>query len=161
MGKKVLAVLAGVVIMLSFVSCKKEEEGRIPGPPSPGIMMPPGETQIVVPDFVKDKWKAVKLSIDDKIANKTDDVVINIGGEYAIPESNLKIKINDFLPDFIMDGLTITSKSGELNNPAVNIVVLEGDVELFKGWLYSKYPAIHPFQHEKYGLMLKEAVQEG
>jgi hypothetical protein len=41
----------------------------------------------------------------------------------------------------------------------VRIIVFEGEEEIFKGWLYSKFPAIHPFQHERYGLLLKEGVK--
>jgi hypothetical protein len=69
--------------------------------------------------------------------------------------------VNEFLPDFIMDGLTITSKSEETNNPAVSVVVTEGGNEIFTGWLYSKFPAIHPFQHDQYGITLKEPIKKG
>ncbi|HDZ88696.1 MAG TPA: DUF2155 domain-containing protein, partial [Nitrospirae bacterium] len=43
----------------------------------------------------------------------------------------------------------------------VHVTVLDGGREIFKGWLYSKFPTIHPFQHDKYGLTLKEAVTSG
>ena len=156
-------MLAGLLLILSVAACKKKEERPISSavPMQPGIAMPQGETQVVVPDFVKDEWSAVKLVVDDKAAGSQSDVVINLGGEYTIPGSELKVKVSEFLPDFVMDGLTITSKSEEPNNPAVNIVVTEGDNEVFKGWLYSKFPAIHPFQHDKYGLTLKEPVKKG
>ena len=163
MYKKFIVVLAGLLIVFSVVSCKKKEERPIPSSVSmqPGVMMPQGETQIVVPEFVQGKWSGVKLIVEDKSAGSQSDVAINLGEEYTIPGSELKIKVNEFLPDFVMDGLTITSKSEELNNPAANIVVTEGDNEIFTGWLYSKFPAIHPFQHDKYGITLKEAVEKG
>jgi hypothetical protein len=163
MGKKVLAIVAALVLMVSVVACKKKEERPVAQAPQQqeGIMMPPGETQIIVPDFVSGKWDAVVLSLENKETNSFEDVTVKLGSEYMVPDSNLKIQVNEFLPDFLMDGLTITSRSEELNNPAVRVVVYEGDAEIFKGWLYSKFPAIHPFQHEKYGLMLKEAAEAG
>jgi hypothetical protein len=163
MLKKLIVVLAGLLIVFSVVSCKKKEEKPIPSGVSmqPGVMMPQGETQVVVPDFVQGKWGGVKLIIDDKTAGSQSDVDVKFGEEYTIPGSEVKVKVNEFLPDFVMDGLTITSKSEELNNPAVNIAVTEGGNEIFKGWLYSKFPAIHPFQHDKYGITLKEAIQKG
>jgi hypothetical protein len=163
MYKKFIVVLVGLLMVFSVVACKKKEERPIPSSVSmqPGVMMPQGETQIVVPEFVQGKWGGVKLIVEDKSAGSQSDVAINLGEEYTIPGTELKVKVNEFLPDFVMDGLTITSKSEELNNPAVNIVVTEGGSEVFDGWLYSKFPAIHPFQHDKYGITLKEAVEKG
>jgi hypothetical protein len=162
MGKKVFVLVAGLAILLTLGACKKKDERPIPSAsPPPGISMPTGPSQVVVPDYAKDKWNAVKLSIEDKMANESKDVVIKLGEEYAIPGSNLKVKVKEFLPDFIMDGMTITSKSVELNNPAVKVIVSEGGKELFDNWLYSKFPAIHPFQHEQYGLILIEPMKEG
>jgi len=163
MLKKCLVVIVSILISLSLVSCKKKEEQPVPraSGPGTGVMMPPGETKVVVPEAVKGKWDAVKLVIEDKIAKKTSEVTVKLDSEYTIPNSNLKIKVGEFLPDFKMDGLTITSSSNEPNNPAVRVVVYEGGKEIFKGWLYSKFPTIHPFQHDKYGITLKEGVKKG
>ncbi len=166
MKKSVLLIAVCIALVSAFGACKdKPKEEASPATPhspmSPGVMMPKGETKVVVPDNVKAQWNAVVIGIEDKTANKTDDVTINLGGEYNIPNSNLKVKVGDYLPDFKMDGLTITSVTDQPNNPAVHVNVLEGDKEVFKGWLYSKFPSIHPFQHDKYGLTLKDAVKTG
>jgi len=79
---------------------------------------------------------------------------------FSVPGSNLKITVGEFLPDFKMEGLNITSLSNDPNNPAVNVKVFEGDKEVFKGWLYSKFPAIHPFEHPTYALLLKDGVKK-
>lgn len=157
-----LVVMVLALIALFSGACKKKEEQPVPQAPGPGtgVMMPPGETKVVVPDIVKGKWEAVKLLIEDKVAKKTSEVTIKLNSEYTIPNSNIKIKVGEFLPDFKMDGLTITSSSNEPNNPAVRVIVYENEKEIFKGWLYSKFPTIHPFQHDKYGLTLKEGVKK-
>ncbi|KJU85808.1 lipoprotein [Candidatus Magnetobacterium bavaricum] len=123
-----------------------------------------GETrhsaEIVVPDSVKGKWESVKLSITDKQDKKSQVINVKLGSEYTVQGSDLKINIGDFLPDFKMDALTITSMSNEKKNPAVNVKVTESGKEIFKGWLYSKYPEIHPFQHDRYGIILMDGIQK-
>ncbi len=161
MKVRFIAIAAGIVLLLSFGACKKKEAPvqQAPEPaPAHESMMPKGETRIVVPDFVQGKWEAVKIEILDKTSNKKQVVTIKLGSEYKIPNSNIKIKVGDFLPDFRMDGLSITSASAELKNPAVHVTVYEGGKEIFNSWLYSNFPTIHPFQHEKYGLTLIEAI---
>jgi hypothetical protein len=147
--------------MIIPTGCKKKEEPRqqTPPPPGHGIVIPKTDLKIVVPEFVKGKWKAVKLEVTDKSTNQIKEVTINLNSEYSIPESNLKIKVGDFLPDFRMEGSIITSASNEPKNPAIQLTVLEDGKEIFKGWLYSKFPSIHPFQHERYGLRLIEGIK--
>ncbi len=158
--KSSIVVLTLLIVMVLPAACKKKEEpAQKTPPPGHGIVIPKGQTKIVVPDFVKDKWKAVRLEILNKSTNKKEEVTINLKSEYNIPDSNLKVKVGDFLPDFRMDGLTITSASNEPKNPAVYVVVSEGENEIFKGWLYSKFPSIHPFQHEIYTLTLLGGIK--
>ncbi len=164
MVKRIFIVVMILLISLSFAACKKKEEQPVPQAPAgpgAGVMMPPGETKVIVPEAVKGKWDAVKLIVEDKIAKKSSEITVKLNSEYNIPNSNLKIKVGEFLPDFKMDGLTITSSSNEPNNPAVRVIVYENGKEIFKGWLYSKFPTIHPFQHDKYGLTLKEGIKKG
>jgi hypothetical protein len=123
--------------------------------------MTKGQATVKVPDIVKGKWKAVVLVVEDKSAKKKSEFTVNLGSDLKVPNSNLKISVGDFLPDFKMEGLTITSPTNNPNNPAVNVKIFENDKELFKGWLYSKFPAIHPFEHAKYSVTLKEAIKKG
>jgi hypothetical protein len=147
--------------MIMPVGCKKKEEPRqqTPPPPGHGITIPKADLKIVVPETVKGEWKAVKLEVTDKSTNSIKEVTISLNSEYSIPDSNLKIKVGDFLPDFRMEGTIITSASNEPKNPAIQLTVLENGKEIFKGWLYSKFPSIHPFQHEKYSLRLIEGIK--
>jgi len=166
MAKKLVALLALAALVVSLGACKKKEEAPITGAQpqgapqgSPTIMMPAGQPEVVVPETVKGKWSAVVITVEDKVHNKTEDVTVKLNSSFAIKDSKLKVQVGQFLPDFKMDGATITSRSDEPNNPAVRVTVYDGDNEIFKGWLYSKFPAIHPFQHERYGLLLKEGIK--
>jgi hypothetical protein len=165
MFKRYFKLLALVALGVTLAACPKgEEEAPItqqtsPHEAAPSIMMPAGEPSVVVPDNVKGQWTAVVITIEDKTTGTSEDVKIAVNSAHTIKDSDVKIEVGDFLPDFKMDGVTITSSSNEPNNPAVRVVVYEGEEEVFKGWLYSKFPAIHPFQHERYGLLLKEGVK--
>ncbi len=160
MRQKVLAAVVALAVVSALGACKKEEERPITGK-APGGMFVAPVSEVRVSDSVKEKWAAVKLTIEDKDKNETSDIVIGLGAQYAIPGSELKVEVGEFLPDFRMEGPVITSASESLNNPAVHVKVYEGDEELFDGWLYSKFPSIHPFMHEKYGITLTGPVEKG
>jgi hypothetical protein len=171
MKKQVLAVVCGLSLLFAAGACKKKEEqppvpqtgmpGQQQGAPGGSVMMPKGETTVVVPDAVKGKWKGVVLVVTDKKSNKPQEFTVNLNSDLSIPNSNLKITVGEYLPDFRMDGLTITSSSNETNNPAVGIKIFENEKEIFKGWLYAKFPTIHPFEHPGYSVALKTGVKKG
>lgn len=163
--KFMLAVFFVALFVVS--SCKSREEKPVPKTDGvqPGLVaVEPGTKvglKVVVPESVKGRWMAVKIAVEDKAAKKNRELTINLNSEAVIPDTGLKVFVGDFLPDFKMGDGTITSSSNELNNPAVNITVHEGNHEIFKGWLFSKFPNIHPFEHPKYGITLKEGINKG
>jgi hypothetical protein len=167
---------AGLIFSLGLSACKKKEQPSVPTAPRmvPGSQMMPGQGQmppgmnitrtelkVVVPDSVKGKWSAVKLLLEDKETKKTTEFNVPLNSELKVPNSDLKVTVGDFLPDFRMDQGMITSASNDPNNPAVAIKIYDGDKQILKGWLYSKFPTIHPFEHAKYGLTMKEATKKG
>ena len=114
-----------------------------------------GPREIVVPDDVQATWKSVVLSVSDGV--ESQDLTVDIGQTATV--GDLEITVESFLPSFTMAGGAITSKSNETENPAARLVVKEGGQEIFSGWLFSMYPDAHPFQHEKYGVLLKDFVE--
>jgi hypothetical protein len=176
--KKYLSAAVIVIMLFAFAACKKKEEEQISQTPaqrgpiidSPADMTGHTKTQeiefqVVVPPDVEEEWSAVKLLVEDKKLNKTREVTVQIGGEFNISDSNLTVKVEHFLPDFKMSGPIITSGSNLPKNPAVGVIILEDGMQIFPesgkwGWLYSKFPTIHPFQHERFGLKLKDGVKK-
>ncbi len=169
MLKKLGAVIAVLVLAVSFNACKKKEEvpQLPPGhPPMEGGMpqggMPPAgmpniphvERAVVVPKDVQEKWKSVKLSIQDKSTKRAKEYTVPVGSELAVPNTNVKIKVLAFLPDFKMTDKEITSVSDKPNNPAAQVVVEEPGKPEWKGWLYSLHPDVHPYEHEKIAIIL-------
>jgi hypothetical protein len=182
--KKMIVVLVAGMMLLSVGSCKKKEEqpqapeqGAVPhGPlvdsqmpqsPAPGHGMPGQkiEFKVVVPKEVEGSWSAVKFIVEDRTQNKKQEFSAPIGGELKIPDSNLTVKVGPFLPDFKMTGDMITSASNDLVNPAVGVIIYENGTQIFPasgkwGWLYMKFPSIHPFQHQRFTLALKEGIKK-
>ncbi len=176
-----------LVLVFSLSACeKKEPQTSVPqatgtttpgpimqGPISPeaqqtvpghGMPSQGGEKQVVIPESVKGKWSAVKIIFEDKVSKKTQEYTINLNSDFKIPNSNLKVYVGEFLPDFKIDDTVLTSASNQPNNPAVGIRVYEGTTQIFPttgkkwGWLFSKMPTVHPLNHEKYNLILKEGI---
>jgi len=131
----------------------------------PGMTM--GKTHIMVPESVKGKWSAAKIILEDKATKARQEYTVKLNSDFKVPNSNLKIHAGDFLPDFKMEGLNLTSASNEPKNPALAIKVFENDKQIFPapgrqwGWLFAKVPSIHPFEHSKYSIILKEGVKKG
>jgi hypothetical protein len=169
MLKKMVAVAVILVLAVSFGACKKKEEKpQMPaGHPAMEGGMPPNiqnapkvERTVTVPKEVATKWSAVTLSIQDRSGKGAKQYVVAIGSDLAIPNTNMKVKVLAFLPDFRMGDKEITSASDKPNNPAAQIVVQEPGKEDWKGWVYSMHPEIHPFQHEKIAITLVGGVSK-
>ncbi len=154
-----MRLLFFALLAMSLVTgCQKKEEKKMAEPVAPQGQGAKKESVVVVPESVKGKWKAVKIAVVDKASNKESVYTIAIGAQFALPDSNIAIKVENFLPHFMMDGTTLTSQSNEPKNPAAQIRITEGGKEVFKGWLFSLYPTTHAFNHPKYGFTLVDFV---
>ena len=100
----------------------------------------------------------VILTVIDKQTTNAKDYNIPIGGKVAISGSNIEVQTGDFLPDLKIEGNIYSSDSTQLLNPAIHVEIKEGGKEVFKGWLFQKFPSVHPFKHERFSITLKEPV---
>ncbi len=177
--KKALLILLIITVIFSFMTCKQKEEQPAPKssmPPGPIIDTPatsPGhgvigqkaELRVIVPPDVKELWSGVMFIVEDKKENKKQEITVNIGEEFKIPDSKLTVKVGHFLPDFKMNAQTITSASNNPRNPSAGVEIFENGKKIFPpsgkwGWLYKHFPTIHSFQHKRYGLILKEGIKK-
>jgi hypothetical protein len=131
--------------------------------------MPPGHPQtgsagraVRVPDEVKGKWQGVKLQVAQKAGGASPQVfTVKLGGQIDIPGSKLQVKVGDFLPALQVSGNEVTSVGNDPTNPAVQVAVSENGKEIFKGWLFAKFPEMQPFEHPKYKITLVSGVPKG
>ena len=150
-----------LLVLALFAGCSKKEEKQVVSPAATSAQAAKKESVVVVPNSVKGKWKAVKIAVTDKDTNKETVYTVVIGATFTIPDTNLSVKVENFLPHFMMDGTTLTSQSNEPKNPAAQIRISEGGNEIFKGWLFSRFPTTHAFQHPKYGFTLVDFIPAG
>ena len=151
------SVMACLLLILSGCSRKEEEKqttqkSAVTGDDS----VIRKQSEVTVPASVKGKWKSVKISITDKEHNREDSVVIEIGKSVKVQGTNLVIKVENFLPHFIMEGTTLTSSSNAPKNPAAQVLITENGNEIFSGWLFSLYPSTHASQNSRFGFGLAD-----
>ena len=147
-----------LMAMVAVAGCSKKEEKKAAEPVAPKEQVTKKEAKVVVPDNVKGKWKAVRIAVTDKNTKKDTVYTVNIGSELALPNSDLTIRVENFLPHFMMEGTTLTSQSNEPKNPAAQVRISQNGKEVFKGWLFTLYPTTHAFQHPQYGFTLADFV---
>jgi len=178
--KKYFSAVVITLSLVSFLACSKKTEQGVQQPQhplkqgpiveSPRVPQSHGTVQrhelnVVVPPEVKDRWSAVRLLVNDTKSQKIQEFTVRLGEELNIPDSKLTIKVGPFLPDFRLGAEAITSASLNLNNPAVGVAIFENNAQIFPesgkwGWLYAKFPEIHPFQHSRFKVFLKEGIEK-
>ena len=165
---KKFTLLVVVLMMAAFAGagCKKQQPPPPPMPPQsaagqPGMPGAPAvEKTVVVPDAVKAGWKAVKVEVEFKEKKSKKAFTIPLNSEFKVPDSDLTLKVGNFLPHFAMAADQISSSTNNPENPAVQIEVFQGGKEVFHGWLFALHPTVHPFTHDKYGVTLLEGVKK-
>lgn len=117
-------------------------------------------TRLVVPPEVAKTYSAIRLTWKDSGAAREGTLDVPLGGSARIPDSDLEVRADVFLPAFTMAAEEITSNGLELSNPAARITVLEKGKEIFGGWIFTSFPDVHPFEHPRYSLRLASAVKK-
>ncbi|MBI5418171.1 hypothetical protein HZA55_09565 [Candidatus Poribacteria bacterium] len=162
MKKRVIYTLLGILSLCLIIGCSTKTDQTKVAVPAPQAT-PQEEEFKSIPD-AGDAWEAVKIQVVETAqGGKTTEYTVKIGGDYiAITNTKMKLKVDQFVPDFFMSGQKrVGSKSKELNNPAVQIVVTEeGKAEPFTGWIFSRYPDIHKGPSEKHSFRLVDFVKK-
>jgi hypothetical protein len=127
-----------------------EEGGTEPGGSVPA--------KLVVPPEVTTAFSGVRIGWKDSQSGKGGVVDVPLGGSAKIPESDLEIRSDVFLPSFSMTTEAITSTGIKEENPAARIAVVQDGKEVFVGWIFQRFPDVHPFQHPRFSLKLEGGV---
>jgi hypothetical protein len=115
-------------------------------------------TKLVVPPEVTAAFSAIRLGWKDSQGRQGGTVEVPIGGSAPLPGSDLEIRADVFLPAFSMTAEQITSTGIGEENPAARIAVVEKGKEIFAGWIFTRFPEVHPFQHARFSLRLEGGV---
>ena len=162
------AVVIAFLLAIAAVACR--ERGR----PDPSIRMAVSHdretegggaelggsvpTKLVVPPEVTAAFEGIRIGWRDSQSGAKGMVDVPLGGAAAIPGSDLEIRADVFLPSFTMTSEQITSSGIGMENPAARISVVQGTNELFSGWIFKRFPDVHPFQHPRFSLRLEGGV---
>ncbi len=74
------------------------------------------------------------------------EVIIEWDERIDVPKSPYSVKLIGYSADFAYDDQTnqVFSKSGEANNPAINIEVYRGTELISTPWIFMNYPGLFP-----------------
>jgi hypothetical protein len=117
-------------------------------------------TRLEVPPEVGAAYSGVKISWKDKSNGKSGSIDVPLGGGAPLPDPSLVVRADVFLPAFTMGGGAITSDGVEPQNPAARITVFEKGKEIFAGWIFTRFPDVHPFVHPRFALHLEGGVRK-
>lgn len=168
-------IVLGLCCALASAACR--EKGR----PDPNIRMaashdveqpasagsaddqPGSQTvpnRLEVPPEVQAAYSGIRLSWKDSTNGKEGVLDVPLGGTAKIPGSSLEVRGDVYLPAFSMSQGAITSSGLEEQNPAARIGVAENGQEIFGGWIFVRFPDVHPFQHARYSLKLVGGIRK-
>ena len=167
------AIVLELSVALGLAACR--ERGR-PDPsirmaPSHDVEQPGGQGQgqekggqrvpsrLEVPPEVQHAYLGIRLSWKDGSNGKEGVLEIPLGGTAKLPGSDLEVRGDVYLPAFSMSQDTITSSGVEEANPAARLTVAEKGQEIFGGWIFTRFPDVHPFQHPRYSLKLAGGIR--
>ncbi len=115
--------------------------------------------EIVIPSEVRGKWNAVKILVRNKKDEELGGIhILSLDSSFIPRGSNLKVTVGSFLPNFVMDNKTYTSRGNELSNPAVQLTVEESGKIIYKGWAFKRFPSMYKFEHQLVSIELLGAI---
>ena len=165
-----VSMAAVCILLVGIPACR--ERGR----PDPRIQMaishsreetaatgrsqtPSVPSRLEVPPAVLQAYSGLRLKWKDSSNGQEGTIEVPLGKTAPIPGSDLSVRADAFLPAFAMSAEAITSTGVEEENPAARIAVLQKGQEIFSGWIFTRFPDVHPFEHPRYSLRLEGGVR--
>jgi cytochrome c biogenesis protein len=98
----------------------------------------------------------IKKNTDPSLSKKAS---IRLGEKVTWEEENIEFSALQFVPDFVIEGNQVKTRSLEPNNPAVFIEAFKGEDKISSGWIFFKFPDFSRMHSEKetdYAFELKD-----
>ncbi|MFN2387438.1 MAG: hypothetical protein ABR576_14330 [Thermoanaerobaculia bacterium] len=118
-----------------------------------------GPARLEVPAEVGEAYSGIRLRWRDAASQKEGVLEVPLNGAARVPGTSLDVHAEVFLPSFTMSQDVITSAGVESDNPAARIEVSEEGKSLFAGWVFTRFPDVHPFTHPRVSLRLEGGVR--
>ncbi len=139
------------------------EAGEVPpgsagGEEGKGTRIP---NRLEVPEAVAKAYSGIVLVWKDATTGQEGKLEVPLGGSATpVPGSSLAVSADVYLPAFTMTSDVITSSGVEPENPAARIRVTENGQTVFAGWVFQRFPDVHPFTHPRFSLRLDGGVRK-
>ncbi len=121
----------------------------------PEVVAQMKDIEVVIPDSVKGKWKAVQLAVSAGEKAKSE-YTVPVGGEQSVAEG-IVVTVDAFLPDYTSDFEKATSASDTLNNPAALVHMTKNGETVAKGWVFKNFPEFNTFSSSELKIELLDA----
>lgn len=101
---------------------------------------------------------SINIELSKKSPDKTSSEVIgtyniSIGHDIQVPNTQLTLKLADYVLDFVRDDSgNVSSRTNEPNNPAALVELYEGKDLKYKSWIFQKFPGFHAQKESEYSL---------
>jgi len=141
------------------ISHERMTDATAPGQPQAGPA-PDVPNRLEVPPEVQQAYAGVRLAWKDKSSGQTGVVEVPLNGGTPLPDPTYVVRADVYLPSFTMGGGAITSQGIEEQNPAARITVFQNGKEVFAGWIFNRFPDVHPFENPKYQLHLEGGIRK-
>lgn len=117
--------------------------------------------EVRVGDEIKVKWKTVKIKLVNVQDGKEETLTLDLGKGASFEDAGFTLKIEAYVPHYLIYDTYIGSKSNEPVNPAILVVLTRGEETITKGWIFEKFPQFNSFKHEKYHITLLPSELKG
>ena len=128
------------------------------GQPGNAGAAPEVPNRLEVPPEVQKAYSGIRLAWKDKSNGQTGVVEVPLNGGTPLADPTYVVRADVYLPSFTMGGGAITSQGIEEQNPAARITVFQNGKEIFAGWIFNRFPDVHPFENPKYQLHLEGGI---
>jgi cytochrome c biogenesis protein len=86
----------------------------------------------------------MEASWQENGAEKRQTLTLTPGAPTPLSAQNATVAVVDFLPDYVLQGNQITSRSMEPRNPAIHLQVERPGSGVTNAWVLAKSPELHP-----------------
>jgi cytochrome c biogenesis protein len=98
---------------------------------------------------------SVLLRVTPRNSGQSQDYRVQVGQNFRIGDTEDKVSVNRFLPDFSIDSNgRAFSRSRTLNNPAIQLTVAQDGKEMYRTWVFSKFRDFHKKEDQEYNFEL-------
>lgn len=132
--------------------CNHDQKGKMTCCPDPA-----GGEATQAPQEESPNWTTARIFVEDKKSGRADYVQLKVGQKRSLAFSGLRMEVDRIVPTFRMGGHEIPDvPTDQALNPAAQVRIFEGRREVFRGWLFSRFPDTHAFQHPQFSVRLMD-----